>query len=324
MWFSVIAMSGIMRKDDIVWAVVYSDGEMFAFSVNTPYLYSGSSFEYGKLMYSTINPFGEKALSISYSGEAWHKISSVDSKGKIIPKTDQEIQSIARSMGFLSGVGVNRSLSELPSHQVRNTIPSRKIDNVITDYDAEYVREIVLEACEHYGINEGDIHVAGSLNLFPRPLQEAHDVDMVIFVDSESMLEKYSRFPRPRYAREVFEFGKVWPLRWWTKEGFLICPFFVYRKLPLMVESVELTEIEWAGQLIVKDARYSLFELIILETISKNRWVIVRNGALRGEFFYNQKIYVRGCLSLITSGQLKGEMAIFVDSCGDIRVLGKQ
>ena len=162
--------------------------------------------------------------------------------------------------------------------------------------------------------------VAGMLKISPEAigctgsmslgnLQTAHDFDLVFYGTVEeswkivNQIYEITKDP----ARQVFELGMFWAIRFYDDWGNLICPFFSYAdpaeiplrefKLKLIEETAELTG------LVVDDTHTfympSLLQLDEVKIAGRARSplaLILYHGALRGEYKKGDRVKARGSL----------------------------
>ena len=180
----------VNNKDDIVWVLTGNANFCLAFSVNTPYLYPKDTFRNGKLMYATTAPFENESIALNDRGKQWYKVAySINNKVQI-PKSDEEILSVGSNLGLKTGIDLDRSLSRIPDSDIYSIIPSGKPCEVIHDFCEQNSQNLFTEISDHYEINNDDIKIAGGLSLFPKRLDEAHDIAVVIPINSELILNK--------------------------------------------------------------------------------------------------------------------------------------
>ena len=129
-------------------------------------------------------------------------------------------------------------------------------------------------------------------------------------------------------ARQVFEFGKLWPMRIYHLD-YLLCPFFVYQdhqQAPLCQAEVELIESNVEGRASVADDTHNAYLPIYLgleevEIEGKNYPrldFICYDGSIRGEYRRGDRIHFKGrLLKIITPS--RGEFpALTVDISFDL------
>lgn len=140
-------------------------------------------------------------------------------------------------------------------------------------------------------------------------LRTAHDFDLVFYgtvAESRKIVNQIYEITRDP-ARQVFELGMFWAIRFYDDWGNLICPFFSYLdpaeiplpefKLKLIEETAELTG------LVVDDTHtfympslLQLNEVRIGDRARSPLTLILYHGALRGEYKRGDRVRARGSL----------------------------
>jgi hypothetical protein len=127
--------------------------------------------------------------------------------------------------------------------------------------------------------------------------------------------------------RQVIEFGKLWPLRFFDS-GVLVCPFFVYSEpsqIPLRDFSIEVLQEKVCAEGIVCDDRHAIYMPAVLQldnlVIDGKKHtplpLIIYDGALRGDFRQLDFVHCSCMLVRVTKGQEEFE-ALLVNLCDQI------
>ncbi len=141
------------------------------------------------------------------------------------------------------------------------------------------------------------------------------DFDVVFFgtvEENRCVAEKIYELTR-NPARQVIEFGKLWPMRF-HNDGVLVCPFFVYSdqdEIPLKDFDVEILKEKVYAEGYVCDDRHAIYMPSILQMDnlsidgekSPPMPLIVYDGALRGNFRKGDKLRCLGMLVRVTKGR---------------------
>lgn len=135
-------------------------------------------------------------------------------------------------------------------------------------------------------------------------------------------------------ARQVIEFGKLWPMRFFN-EGVLVCPFFVYsdwNEIPLREFSIEVVREKVYAVGRVCDARHAIYmpAFLHLDNViidgEKNAPLplIIYDGALRGDFSAGDRVRCLGMLVRVSRGREEFD-ALLVNLCDQIdKIVSRQ
>jgi len=245
-----------MNDTTLFISVDLPSGPVILFACDT-YLYSREQDIPGKLMYSGEAVHGTDSIREVHAEYMLYKTAYRRSPGNsMYVATDAELQTIGVSLGLKSGSGVDQHLCCLPDG-LSGTLMSAP--GFLATYDTKEARLLADEIGEKYGVAPGDLHITGGLQLFPRPIQEAHDVDIVVPVDDCDQLNTVLAHGASERTEPVYEYGFRWPLRWRSSRAHLVCPFFVYRHLPPCVSVFTPTGEIMQSTVTVADDRFSIF-----------------------------------------------------------------
>jgi predicted nucleotidyltransferase len=175
--------------------------------------------------------------------------------------------------------------------------------------------------------------VTGSL-AYGRIEEEDMDFD-VLFVgnleENDRVLKKiYQLAEEPK--RQVFEFGRYWPIRIYY-QGFLLCPFFVYQNwddVPLSEAEVKLVQRNVKGTATVTDDFHNSYLPVVLELgdveIGGRNYDSLRfisyDGSIRGDYRSGDRIWLKG--HLVGIKDRRGEYpAVVVDINRNIKKIAR-
>jgi predicted nucleotidyltransferase len=151
------------------------------------------------------------------------------------------------------------------------------------------------------------IGCTGSMSL--GNLQTAHDFDLVFYgtvEESRRIVNQIYEITRDP-ARQVFELGMFWAIRFYDDWGNLICPFFSYidpAEIPLRRFELKLIEEEAELTGLVADDTHTFYmpSLLQLDEVRMRErprpplTLILYHGALRGEYRTGDRVRARGSL----------------------------
>lgn len=301
-----------MDKDDVLFLYINLKKVACILFVCDTYLYENPYSYHGKLMYSNKKVHGEYTTSGKKQKQIFYNCAYryADSKKKaIIPLTDEELQRVGKSLGLSLGSGVDKHLCGPPRKAKVSYLFSPFFHEL---YHSDKERYLAKEIANQYGINLGDLRITGGLQLFPTPIPESHDIDVVIPIDSQEQLIIISNHINAVKNKQVCEFGYIWPLRWFSEGGHLICPFFVYRNLMPPIEKMAFNGMNFDGKVVISDDTYSVFNAPVLLTDGSINLVYCRSTLLRGMLRKGHKMYLDCPLCTVTNGLYTGAKVAFV------------
>ncbi len=112
--------------------------------------------------------------------------------------------------------------------------------------------------------------------------------------------------------KHVIEYGYMWPLRWFSSEGHLICPFFVYRNLLPPIDRFVSNGLNFKGKVCISDDIYGVFNAPLLITDGGVMFVFCRSTLLRGMLRKGKNLHLDCPEYTVTSGSYKGSKVAIV------------
>ncbi len=163
------------------------------------------------------------------------------------------------------------------------------------------------------GLQPEAIGVTGSLAL--GNLKTAHDFDLVFYgtvADGWKIVNQIYEIVKDP-ARQVFEMGMLWAIRFYDDWGNMICPFFSYTDLseiPLGEFEMEVLKspVEISGTVI--NDRHTFYMPSVLQLVDidfperpdvTHLSLILYHGGLRGEYKAGDRVRARGDFVLVTT-----------------------
>ena len=186
------------------------------------------------------------------------------------------------------------------------------------DEKADRIKRAIEISADRLGITLEQYGMSGSVSLgnYFKP----HDLDVVIHGGVEEVrriVELLRELTSREEERQVHEFGKFWPIRYWEEvdgEKVMICPFFSLLdadEFPLRDFSAEeLGKVEIAGR--VADHTFNAFNptILILDQVkldgkdrSENLHLILYHGVERGDYWEGDRIEGEGIHTIIRTFQ---------------------
>ena len=294
-----------MIKDDVLFLYIQLEKVACILFVCGTYLYQEPHNYHGKIIYSNIKVHGEYSLpgkkfkQLFYSC-AYRYINA--RKNVLEPLSDEELQQIGKTLGLSLGININKHLCGLPLNAKVMYLYSPFL---FERYHLNEEKLLANEIAQKYGIDPGDIRITGGLQLFHKSIQESHDVDVVIPIDSQDQLRKISKYTNINKDNPVHEFGYVWPLRWFSAEGYLVCPFFIYRNLMPPIENINFNSVNFKEKVSICDDTYGIFNAPLLVTDGKVDLVYCRSTLLRGMLRNGQELSLNCPLCKVSRGLYK-------------------
>ncbi len=311
-------MPGEAGADDALWAHVVTDIAECYLAVFDPFLYAARPTA-GKLMYSSIRPFGARTLErVTPDNRSLFRCAyRYDGEFAVVAITDSEIQQVAESFGLPSGTEMDAGLSSFNNAPFVEFCGS---DIFISRYSSSGALAILDEISRAYGCEPRDIRLSGGLQLFGGALESAHDIDVVIPIHSQEQARHIAAFPIPSSAQRVCEFGYKWALRWVNRHGTIVCPFFVYTAIEPPVRSVAPAG-SLDATLTVEDATYGIFNSPCYAVRGGVDLLLFRATLVRGFIAEGQALPVRAPVYSVTEGGCRGARVAVVTNPWD-QVLG--
>lgn len=299
-----------MAKDDVLFLYVeHKDVTCILFVCDT-YLYSKQRKFYGKLMYLNKKVHGEYTLPGKKYKQIFYNCAYCYTTNKNIrPLSDEELQNIGKTLSLFSGVGIDKHLSGPAENWNYSYLYSPLFNE---QYHSKKEQLFANEIGQKYGVDPDDLKITGGLHLFPTPINESHDVDIVIPIDSNDQLTKIFYHIHASKEKPVIEYGYMWPLRWFSSGGHLICPFFVYRNLLPPIDRFVSNGKNFKGKVNIIDDIYGVFNAPLLITDGGVRFVFCRSTLLRGMLRKGKELHLDCPEYKVTSGLYKGNKVAIV------------
>jgi hypothetical protein len=225
------------------------------------------------------------------------------------PLSDEELQNVGKALGLSSGVGIDKHLCGPSENSNCSYLYSPLF---IEQYHSKEEQLLANEIGQNYGVDPDDLKITGGLHLFPTHISESHDVDIVIPIDSHNQLTKIFGQIHAVKKKPVIEYGYMWPLRWFSSDGHLICPFFVYRNLLPPIERFVFNGTNFKGKVYINDDIYGVFNAPLLITDGGVKFVFCRSTLLRGMLRKGQDLHLDCPEYTVTSGLYKGNKVAIV------------
>jgi len=297
--------------DDIYWIEVNIKNEIFYFFVTEPYLYSNISESYGKIIYSTTPFFTKGNVNIIENKTNLYKTYLRNENDVMYGVLDLEINSYATKFGFEKGCLIDENLNKIIRKEV---IQIQKSKEIILIEDYKNYERLFNEISTFYETNIEDLKLTGGGQLFNKKLNDMHDLDLVVTIYSYEQLEKINLLKKPKYAKNVTEFNRIWPLRWYSFNNEIVCPFFIYGKIGIPIEEVQYTGENFNGVLTIKNDEYGIFNMPIYQIDNQIKYIAFRLTIVRGWFKLGDKIKINnGKVYKIKKGLLKENTVIIIN-----------
>lgn len=297
------------RKDDIAWVKSTYKGNEFLFFLTEPFLYPSLERSAGKLIYANCRPFQNGSLKKNKRNVIWYSTTTRLLQNKPYSLSDSEIQALSRSLGFLPATKIDGNLNSFESADIIETIWTPACEpNLLGFLSSKSVDDIE----SFYKLPLSKMRITGSMHAFGHDLSQASDIDLVIPINNSEVARMLATSLIPNFSKHVIEYGLKWPLRWYTDEGYIICPFFVYGNLPPLVEKVMDTGETIDCILEIEDDSYGIFNMPIYYVNTPVELLIVRPRIARGVFRKGNKYIVKAPVFEISSGSARGMSAAVV------------
>lgn len=295
-----------MVRDSLLWMIANKGKDTAILSVTEPFLYKDIEKAPGKVLYSTSCPYEEKSITTTLFGRTFYKTAYQKHQNRIMGVSDSTIQRHSAELGMPRGTGIDSNLSMLTRDWQVSLIWPRPVIEMYPDLGGV---QVVKEIESAYDCDASLVLLAGGLLLHLKPLREAHDLDVLIPIDSFSQLSSIHSFISKSSSGKVMEYGLRWPLRWFATNGVLVCPFFVYRLLSPPLEAANIQPEKIAGEVIIRNTDYGVFNMPFYETSGVISRLVCRSTLIRGMLRAGQRLCISCPLIRITKGTLMGELA---------------
>ncbi len=294
-------------KDNIIFVKFTLNGIVCILAVTDLFLYSSLKKVFGKLMYTSQPLYGKNSIVIKdVNHHSFYKAAYFYKKNKIVPLTDKELLQIGIKIGLKKGEHLDNLLCGPPPNSPKNFIFPKKL---IDCYNHIEICNLLNTISKFYKVSNDDILLTGGLLLFQTPLKYAHDIDVVIPVDSLEHLNLIIKSYTSFRIKLVKEYGYIWPLRWYTEEKKIICPFFIYRGLLPPVIRVKYLNEKILTTIKISDTKFSIFNMPIIETEGPIDLLIFRSTLLRGMLKRKQILKINCPLYEVVKGIYSGAIA---------------
>ncbi len=208
---------------------------------------------------------------------------------------------------------------------------------------ASKIKTIAEHTAELLEIDISQLGISGSVSLgtYANP----HDLDFVVYASTpeiKRIVNFMYTLTDKHEERQVYEFGKYWPIRFWDHVGderFMVCPFFSFldpEEAPLRnFDCADLGPVEVEAT--VADDTYNAVNptILMLEDVKVSgkaepgiSRLIIHHGAERGDWRKGNRIRIKGHRVGITTYRIVDKkrhpldeyLAVLEDNLGDVRL----
>ncbi|MDP8214853.1 MAG: hypothetical protein RAO92_03065 [Candidatus Euphemobacter frigidus] len=212
------------------------------------------------------------------------------------------------------------------------------------DPAARNIKIIAEHTAELLGIHISQLGISGSLSL--GTYNNPHDIDFVIYgstAEIKRIVDFMYTLTDENEERQVYEFGKYWPIRFWDwagKKKFMVCPFFSFldpEEAPL--RNFDCQDLGPAQvEALISDDTYNAVTptVLMLEDVKLSgkdypdiTRLIIHHGAERGDWREGYRVSVKGHHVRIKTYRIVNKKrepldefeAILEDNLGDVQRL---
>lgn len=298
--------------DDIYWVIAEENGvKSFFFCIDEDPRTITEGCVTGKMIYTEAEPYGHQ--SVPYQTREYGTLfrtvrKNVDGMPFLLDEI--AIQQVTEDLGYQAASGLQKNISQIKVSQIVDVFSSELFLEKFSSSDAiKFARQVA----SHYDIDCQALRLSGGALINGKNLYDQHDLDVVIpIVDSEHA-KKLWDVMRSKDSGHLIENGFKSPMRWMCDEAHMVCPFFVYGdSMEHPITSVK--QIGWyAGNLVVSDSRYSIFNMpILLTTGGGVEFIAFRSRVARACLSEGETLDVDGELVEVIEGELKGKQGVLI------------
>jgi len=280
-----------LHKDDLF---IFCEGHahppdgMYAKIIYYPHP-TGTYDFFGRRYESTFKGYNEKGEYVLYS-----HLKQLELQYKICPSLDP-----AETRPVFAEHRVRFQLKDMKGY-----FEHRKSLKILCERYPE-IKKSIKNLMNFFGLPYERFGTTGSLSFGYYKPEE--DLDLVIYGTVEEcneMIKIIKEFKKKNPEAEVFEFGKVWPMRFYL-DNVLICPFFCLldrKETPLRDFEMEVIEENLEIKVRVIDDKFTMFMPMLLrvftieengEQIEKEENLIIYDSSLRGEFYKDDLLQLK-------------------------------
>jgi predicted nucleotidyltransferase len=258
-------------------------------------------------MYSNVNVHGDNSIRTKTNKSKFFNCAYcyTNLEKKIVrPLSDLELQQIGGKLDLICGIDINKHLN---GPKFGSKIKYLNSPHLLDLIDRKKNQLLLDEISNKYLIEVKDLKVIGSIQLFSKEIKNSHDIDIVVSIDSEEQLRNvFSSHKR------CVEFGYIWPLRWYSRNNHLICPFFIYRGLEPPIKKVSFNGNKYNGKIVIKEDKYGIFNAPLLITDGRIDLVYCRSTLLRGMLRKGHELFLDCPLCKVVEGKYAGANVGFI------------
>lgn len=296
-------------QDDIFWIhAIHQNNELLFFHTE-PFLPCPNGVIPAKLIYASYKPYGTNSVrQNTVKKKTMYSVAYRLENHKTVHVSDSEIQKSAQSAGFQVGYGAHANLSIVKHDIIVNLFPSIRLLDRFPSDEGYNVSSIV---AQEYGINTHDIRLTGGAQINENVIRKQHDLDVIIPIESYEHAERVWRKIRGKSENHIIEHGFKSPMRWYAKNSYMICPFFIYGKMDIPILDMRLGPIV-EKKVVVVDSRLSLFNMPLFEVIGELDFVAFRSRIVRAAISEGMALHVNSYSILVTKGNWKGRKGVLI------------
>ena len=296
--------------DDVCWLKVRRKDWVGFFFETDPFLVWPGAPRAAKLLYSTQPPYGNSSIRRGGGAYALYHVARRRPAGGDIPTTDREMQAVADAAGFPCASFPHSNLSQVQLREIEALSSSVAFSK---RFDEPAAREFATEVSRRFEISPPELHLTGGAQIVRGHIEDFHDIDVVIPIWNSTHAKNILVSAR-RSSASVVEHGLVWPLRWRTSKGLLVCPFFVCAETSLLPARglVPLNDKPETFAVTVEDDTLGLLNMPFYVTSGTHEFLALRNRLLRGVITRGDLLIGAGIRALVTEGANAGSEGILL------------
>jgi hypothetical protein len=286
--------------DEIYW--IYSSTKNIKnISFHTePYLPHDKNLIPSKLIYASSQPYGKSTVMHHCDSKSvMYRVAYKFNNKDIRHVSDKEIQDVAYTFGLKRASGIHSNLSSIINSDIDKIVPSSKFLDRFTSNRARHVSNSI---AKEYGIKTEEIKLTGGAQINGKSIDEQHDLDVIVPVLSNEHAGLIWKEIKSKVKGHVIERGFISPMRWYSPDSSMICPFFIYdKKMDIPILDMKLGETV-NTRVTVSDARLSLFNMPLFKVIGDVDFIAFRSRIARATIVENTQLIISAPLILVTKG----------------------